>query len=477
MLRGLKSHRLRPGTDAADLTASDTERQLEGRAERIAVALRPHAELETLLSGRRWRRGLLKRPERVPALVAHAEALEEALERVHRRAASEAWSGDVPVLRAARELSARRERLAGLARRRLEAWVEVPPDLPLEKALTRLNALVRQPVSRTLVAGEVLAFESAAWWRPRWRRFESAFPRGLPRLPVWTPYAVGALGFIIALTRLPGLRWVGLGLIALGFGVGVASFILRVLRGPLGRWVLWPLLRPVLWPVLGLGRVRLTNERLLWLPVLGEPQEVRWATIADDGVRVDPDTLDVRVTGTRRLHARGLLNDAEVVALVELHRLPRLRDAALAGLRLWGQVAVLPATLGGHPGHCVLRPQGLSFIPQGTGPEALGALTGRPTPLRGFDANRLVEALRWLPEAEFDACVARVVKATGGTSWAAKDARYVEGTPEWGEIRIERSTQEVLVGRVTGVQDEVLRGLLDAWPRRKWRRFFLPSHW
>ncbi|WP_147445132.1 hypothetical protein [Corallococcus sp. CA053C] len=401
------------------LTGADAERQLEGRAELISVARRQHAELEALLSGRRWRRALLRRPELVPALVAQADALREALERVQRRAAVEAWSEDTPVLREARELSARRERLIGLARRRLESLAVVPAHLSMEEVLTRLEALVRQPLVWELNPGEVLVFETDARFHPRARQGEALLPgRGLS---------------------------------------------LRQRAAPLARTVLSPLVRPLVWPFLGSGRLRITSERVLWRPVFGALQEVRLGTIVEDGIQLEPGSLGMRVVGNRLLHARGMTDAEEVAALLELHRQAPLRGAARSGVRL-ESVAIFPAKLGRLAGHAVLRPQGVSFIPEGQGARALSAVTGKATSLRGFNAVPVLEALRWLPEAEFDACVARVVDATGGQSWAAGDTRYVAGSPVWKELRIVRG-EDTLVGKVEWAQEAAAGTLLREWPQ------------
>ncbi|CAM3542086.1 YhfG family protein [Corallococcus sp. ZKHCc1 1396] len=409
--------------------ASDAERQLEGRAELIAEALPLHAELERVLSGSGWRRRLLKRPELVPTLVSRTEALKEALERVQHRAASESWSGSLPVLRQARKLSELRERLPGLARRRLEALAVAPADLPLEEALTRLDALVRQPVSQALNPGEVLVFEADSRWHPGRRLMQGFIPhpeRGSSRGP---------------------------------------SFMATLMGGTL---------RPLWWlarPLLGSGRVRITSERLLWIPAIGEPQAVRLGTIPDGGITVDPFTLDLRVTGDRRLHARAVLDAFEVASLLELHRQPPLRGAARSGVRL-KQVAILPASLQGPDeewlrGHCVLRPGGVSFIPEHQGQRSLQAITGKDSSLEGFDADGVLESLRWLPQEEFDACVARVVNATGGTFWEARRTHHVPQTSasKWRSVLIECG-KSALRGRLDWTQQADVEALLRDWPRK-----------
>ncbi|NRD51558.1 hypothetical protein HRD49_13195 [Corallococcus exiguus] len=428
--------RSRPITAPTGLTVADVERQLEGRAEVLAAARRPYAELEKALSGRRWRRALVRRPELVPALVAEARTVVEALERVQRRAAQEAWPDDTPVVKATRELSARRERLTRLVRRRLDVLTVAREDVSLEEALTRLDALVRQPASWALKPGEVLVFEDDSW-----RKTGPGFvPR--PRKQAVSPLmasawlALGALGILFILSVVTGKE---LQLLLLLFGMVVGGTLL-----------------------LRTGRLRLTSERLIWAPLFGAPQEVRLGTIAPDGLRLDQNG-DIHVEGDRRLHARSVRGATAVAVLVELHRQPPLRGAARAGVRL-DSVALFPAKLGRREGFCVLGPQGLSFIPEGKGPQALSAVTGRPTALRDFESDQVLDALRWLPEADFDACVSRMVEATGGVAWARVDARHVPGFPVWRRIRIEHRGL-ALTGRVQWDQQDAAERILRDWPR------------
>lgn len=415
---------------------ADVERQLEGRAEVLAAARRPYAALEKALSGRRWRRALTRRPELVPALVAEARAVEEALERVQRRAVQEAWPDDTPVLKAARELSARRERLTRLARRRLDVLTVAPEGVSLEEALTRLEALVSQEVRWALKPGEVLVYEAVAQGarEDRERRFRAE----LPAYYGWS-WCFGLPATLAAwVLAPPGLKSLA---VALFVGTGMG---------------------PLLWDLLRSGHAKLTSERLLWKPTFGPLQEVRLGTIGDGGVRVER-AWDLRVDGDRRWHAPALRDAAELALLVELHRQPPLRGAARTGVRL-DSVAVFPAKLGKRKGFCVLGPQGLSFIPEGKGPQALRAVTGHPSALRGFESDQVLAALRWLPEAEFDACVMRMVEATGGLAWSRAEARYVPGSPVWRQLRIERGGL-TLTGRVRWDQQESAERLLRDWPR------------
>ncbi|NOJ96681.1 hypothetical protein HMI51_27555 [Corallococcus coralloides] len=437
----MTSERARAAPSADDLAASELEavRILEGGAELISGAMRPHAELEAMLSARGWKRRFLKQPERASAFVAGAEAVREALARVHRRAEVEAWTEDMPVLRQARALSTQRERLTRLARQRLDTLTVAPPDVTLEEALTRLEALLRQPVSKALKEGEVLVFEPD-YGGSRGKPGPGVGGMNVPSRYL-LPVPLGALLLtLLMVSGLPGARELGLALMGLSIG-GV-----------------------LLWPQLRSGRVRITSERLLWTPVFGEAQDVRLDSIADDGVRLDRSQFDLEVTGDRRLRARSVSDALQLMVALELHRRPPLLGAARSGVQL-EDVALLPAKVGDVEGVCVLRPHALAFIPDRRGPQALQAVTGRPTSLKGFEADRVLEALRWLPAEEFDACVSRVVKATGGLAWAAGDAHFVPGPPIWVAIRIKRGEQ-VLLGRAEWHDRAAAERILQGWHPR-----------
>lgn|GEM_PF-1478593 len=399
---------------AKALQASDAERQLEGRAEVLAAGRRSHAELEKLLSGWRWRRALTRNPEWVPALVEGAAALTEALERVHRRAELEAWPATIPVLRMARELSARRERLLALARRRLTALGVSPGHGSLEETLTRLAVLARQSASWELDSREVLVFETDA----RWSR--------------------------------------NLGVI------GKDSGRVATLFGPNASWRGW---------VPGSGQVRVSNERLLWRSAFGQPRSVRLDDLLEDGLRLDAHTREVRAGGDWGVFARRSVDAVNIAALVELVRWPRLRDALRSGRRLESR-ALFPARLEGVPGHCVLGLEHLSFISAGQGPQALGAITGGAVSLPAFDVDRLVELLRWLPEVEFEAALGRVLASTASRHWSHAEVvrleqEYVGGRmPLVDSLRLECGGERLL-GFPKDSQEVVADGLLRNYARRQ----------
>ncbi|QSQ17566.1 hypothetical protein [Myxococcus landrumensis] len=241
---------------------SDVERQLEGRAAIVVAARDIHAELEQVLKGRGWRLELARSPELIPTLVGNTAAVREALARVHRRAEVEHWPANTPVLQTAREVAKRQARLHALVRRRLETLGTSAGEAPLEAALTRLEALVRQPSSWELDLREVLIFETQAQWsRP------SASPGSTSPRASW-------------------------------FGQGAG-------------WRSW---------VPGAGRVRLTSERLLWRSAFSDSRCARLEALPNDGLQLNATTRELRAPPDWGVFARRQADAATLAALVELVR-------------------------------------------------------------------------------------------------------------------------------------------------------------
>ncbi|AGC43347.1 hypothetical protein MYSTI_02018 [Myxococcus stipitatus DSM 14675] len=335
---------------------SDVERQLEGRAALVVAARDAQAELEQVLASRGWQRELARSPTRIASLVSNAEAVREALSRIHRRAEVERWPANTPVLQAARKVEEGRARLHTLVKKRLEALGVLAGEASLEAALTRLEALARQASSWEPDLREVLIFETQAGWSR-------------------------------------------------------ASLL-----GPGAGWRSW---------MPGAGRVRLTSERLLWRSALKGPRCVRLEALPDEGLPLNATTRELRASPDWGVFARSQADAANLSALVELVRWAPLREALRTGARL-ESVALFSAKHGASQGHCVLTSEQLSFIPKGQGPQALRAITGRGTSLPTFDADRLVDLLRWLPKADFDSALERVLTASAGRRWARTEVRLIE---------------------------------------------------
>jgi hypothetical protein len=112
-----------------------------------------------------------------------------------------------------------------------------------------------------------------------------------------------------------------------------------------------------------------------------------------------------------------------LTAVLEIHRrwpslVTRAQESRLS------QVSCFPATLwepngSERVGHAVLRPDSLTFLPEGTAPGMLRALAGpesEPLPVH-VEVPWLVEQLRCLSGADFDTFLARAAQAVGGRRW------------------------------------------------------------
>ncbi|WP_164012895.1 hypothetical protein [Pyxidicoccus trucidator] len=418
----------------------DVRRRLEGGAEVLDAARARHAALEVVLRSRRWMRRLRASPELVPEWRKHEPVVAEALERAKRRALAEDWPEDTPVRRTLRELEECRTRLEALVRRRLKALAPVPEAPSLEAGLARLDALARRKVSRTLAPGEVVVLKG--WQNGR------AFSRDSDSRP-WM-----LLLFLLAYL--------------------LYLFLMFQLSHVLGKWALLGIpafvFLPMLWGALRslsrLGRFWLTRERLLWKPVLGAAESVPLSSIPPGGVHLELATDSVRVDGEVRVHMPELSNATHLAVLLELHRQLPLPGAARAARP--GPPLILPGSLQGTgqswgSGQAILRPEGIAFIPGSSGAAALQALTGQRVDLP-VKLEQVLEHLRALPEAEFDARVARLVGALDGVHWPATEASPRDVRWDWEKLHVTRDGRSLVVSVDLSLQTTVER-VLRAWGR------------
>ncbi|MCY1021027.1 hypothetical protein [Pyxidicoccus sp. MSG2] len=416
----------------------DVRRRLEGGAEVLDAARARHVALETVLRSRRWMRRLRARPELVSEWRKHEPEVAEALERAKRRARAEDWPEDTPVRRTLRELEACRTRLEALVRRRLMALAPVPEPPSLEAGLVRLDALARRKVSRTLAPGEVLVLKG---WQ---------IGRALPRdSRPWT-LPLFLLAYVLYLVLMFPLGLV-IGEWAL---LGIAAFLVL----------------PMLWRALRilsrLGRFWLTRERLVWRPVFGAAESVSLSSIPPGGVHLELATDSVRVDGEVRVHMHDLRDATRLAVLLELHRQLPLPGAARAASP--GPTLILPGSLQGtgesrESGQAILRPEGVSFIPGSSGAAALQALSGQHVGLPVM-LDQVLEHLRALPEAEFDARVARLADALDGVHWPATEASPRDVRWEWNKLHVTRDGRSLVVSVDLSLQATVER-VLRAWGR------------
>ncbi len=396
--------------------------------ELLESARKRHAALERRLSGVAWKRRLRAHPELLGEVLEQENALEEAMARIRRRMEVEGWPETLPALESLREVQRLRARLGTLVRKRL-AELAVPvgePDLRKELASLR-GTLQASPISAP-VDNETRILEM---------KRHSSIP---PPLLVLVFLLVPLLRLVAAFS--------GPATILVFAGLLLSLMALYASRA---------------------GEFWLTSERLVWKPVVGEPVAVSLRSIRAGGIQVERLSRSVRVEGDRIVHVRYAEPVEKLAALLEMHRQPPFLGASRSGQRL-PRVSLYEATLQEGPGAparqglAVLRPQGVSFVPRGTGREALKALTG-VTPPEGLnlEAAWLLEELRWLTDAEFDASLARVVEATGGVHWSAWEARRARGQPLWKEIHITRGAQS-LVGKVDWSQQAAAERVFDSWP-------------
>ncbi len=394
----------------------------------MEAASERYARLEKRLKRATWKRQLRARPGFLQEVLGQEELLSEAITRAQRRGELEGWPETLPALEPLREVLRRRARVGGLVRKRLEELTQ-PTQAPALKAdLAHLEKLVRQVPSITLEPGETRLLEM--------KRNQSI------------PPPLAALIFLIVplvhLTALIAGPTLLLSVVA-AFITLMAAFIIRA------------------------GEFWLTSERLLWKPVVGEPVSVSLRSIREGGIHVEPLSRSMRVEGDRTVHVRHVEPLEKLAALVEMHRQPPFLGASRGGLRL-PEASYYPATLRegpgkvAQPGWAVLRPQGVSFLPLKAGARALESITGKPAPAGwNIEVPWVVEELRWLPEAEFDAYLARVVEATGGVQWSAWESRRKVGVPVWKEIHITHGNHS-LHGKVDWSQQAAAERVFESWP-------------
>lgn len=417
-------------------TPEDVRVQLEGRAEVLEAALRREATLESVLSGPGWKRRWRKQPRLVAEWLEQEAAVEEALERTRRRARVEGWSDTLPVMEGLRELEARRERLKTLVRERLSKLVAVsgPPVLKVE--LARLDGLVGKRTALSLEPGEVLLFQAD--------RLSPVSSGKAP--PVLISMALFYWGlYVLFLGVLKGNKtWAG---------VVLTAFIIA----------------PLFWVWARSGRIWMTSQRLLWMPTLGEAVSVPLSTIAPGGVHLGRGpAFDLKVEGEPRLQVSELADAKALATLLELHSQPPLRGLVRsAGGRL-GDVVVFSASMreaskAPLKGWAVLRPGGVSFLPEGAGRQALSVVTGRGSTLDA-DVGQVVEQLRWLSDTEFDTWLGRLVTATGGVSWSSWDSSLKrDDVPLTQAFRVSRDSR-VLTGEVEWSAQSSVEKILRSWP-------------
>ncbi|MFY0581447.1 hypothetical protein ACN28S_50785 [Cystobacter fuscus] len=346
-------------------------------------ALACQGELLRVLRSPRWKWRLRVRVD----LLRGALALEPAVSEWLARGAPGAH----------RRLLARRERLERVARARL-ARLSHQEGTSLAEVLGHLERLMSEPLPRPPGDDEPVLFEGA---------------QGLRHFLAW-PGAWGFALLVLTHQHLLGRRASVVPVLVLG-GALLAVYFLRYT-----------------------GRFWLTARRLVWQPRLGEPVQVSLASIAPEGITALAAWGEVRVEGERRVTVRHAGAAGRLAALLELHRrspflgrvdgTPRVRDVSV--VPAWrGPEGAVPGSRT-EPGVAVLRPGYAAFLPAHRAADMFQGLTAplgaKPeADAAGVDVSveLLVEQLRLLPEADFDAYLRQAVFAQGGELWFADEVR------------------------------------------------------
>jgi len=428
MSERLRAPPAHPSAPEWELSSEVLRRQLEGRWEVIEAARKRYATLEKHLSKRAWKRRLRAQDRLFQEVLDKEGPLEEALARARRRMELEGWPETLPVFEPLRDVLRRRARIGELVRKRLSELSVPLGAAALTQELASLRSVLQESPSLSPPPEEPRLLEM--------KRNTSIPP----------PIALLLLLFVPAL----------------GIASGAA--------GPLALLLVVALFITLIGLyVARAGEFWLTGERLTWKPVVGEPVSVSLRSILPGSIRVDRIARTVHVEGDRILDVRYAEPLEQLAALLELHRQPPLLGSSRGGQKL-SQASLYEATLKGGPGTqprqglAVLRPRGVSFVPLGTGAQAMEALTGEP-PAQALkhEVSWILEELRWLSEDEFDAHLARIVEATGGVHWSAWETRRAGGVPVWKEVRISRGPQ-TLTGKVGWSHQAAAERVFESWP-------------
>jgi hypothetical protein len=289
-------------------------------------------------------------------------------------------------------LLARRERLERVARGRL-ARLTRWEGTSLAAGRGRLETLLSEPLPQPPGEDEPVLFEGTQGWR---------------HFLAWPGSWVFAL-LVLTHQHLLGRRASPLPVLVAG-GVLLAVFHLRYT-----------------------GRFWLTAKRLVWKPRLGEPVQVSLASIAPGSITALAAWGEVRVEGERTVTVRHAGAAGRLASLLELHcrspflgvvdGTPRVREVSVVSA--WRVPEGAPPGSRAEPGVAVLRPGYAAFLPAHRSTEVFRGLTGPGETMPEVDVTveLLVEHLRLLSEADFDAYLRQAVFANGGELWFADEVR------------------------------------------------------
>ena len=219
------------------------------------------------------------------------------------------------------------------------------------------------------------------------------------------------------------------------------------------------------------GHLWLTPKRVLWVPYSGEPVQVLLASLLPG--RISSRRGELRVEGARTVTVPAGSRARYLAALLEaVRRVARLPEPSpgpgeAVTCRAWFHMQHTGGVADAAWGVCVLRPGYVVFLPaRNTHPIAHWLLNkDRRDPAALRREELLVELLRQLPEADFDASVEALARASGGCFWPAGTAELFR--PRGPEAR--RGFRLVREGRVLTVHTPLAHGslaasLVERWP-------------
>jgi hypothetical protein len=232
------------------------------------------------------------------------------------------------------------------------------------------------------------------------------------------------------------------------------------------------------------GRVWLTPERLLWVPRFAEPVQVLLASLPPG--RISSRLGWVHVEGPRTVRVPAGRRARYLVAVLELlRRVAQLREPTpwqgeIVTCRAFCHVQHQGGMADADWGVCVLRPGYVAFLPARPGGHIGHWLLNKDR--RDLSAlcqeESVVEALRRLPEAEFDAAMESLARAGGGCFWRAGTAELFR--PQGQEAS--QGFRLVSEGRVLTVRPRwppsrgrLVASLVERWPRYEGPRHLDPT--
>ncbi|MCP3059719.1 hypothetical protein LXT21_13110 [Myxococcus sp. K38C18041901] len=420
----------------------DLRLRLEGKVEFIEVALYRYAPLVDALASRHWLRNLRATPDLLRKVRELEGLLPEVLVHLEQRGNQDGWPRGSRIPSRLRRLRKVRERVFKLLHRKVGMLLLLDEHTPQREALARLESycLEESPVAPTP---------------------DGSFAMHVGSAPEVMRYVYPVLAFMVG------------SLATVGLMAHQFSMLAAMLFGLL-MFFLWPVpaVLMAMWMTRTPGAAWLTPERLVWLAPRGEPSaSVRLDSLGDASVQLEHarrGTLRLRGNRGVRLPRLGREKAARLRVWLELFRAPQVRANAARAERPV-ELVTWPARLRRHgawtSGQLLMSPRGVSFLPAPEpGAALMKAATGRTLDGR-VELAWVLEGLRWQPESELEALLARAVEASGGAAWPSEEVRVAPGVEGAREVHLVRG-EEALVGMPGKEERNTVLERLHAWASR-----------